>query len=116
MDFQTAPIVIKPIADGVRVALSGPIHTNTAWIERELDKVVAQKPRLVELDLSGTEHISSLGLGILVKLHNGLKAGGGTMRIVKILPKIKGILRAAYLDRMLVIAPDAVIEAEGKTS
>ena len=113
MDFQTAPIVVKPIADGVRVALSGPIHTNTAWIERELDKVVAQKPKLVELDLSGTDHISSLGLGILVKLHNGVKTGGGTLRIVKVLPKVKGILRAAYLDRMLVIAPDAVIDAGG---
>ena len=113
MDFQTAPIVVKPIADGVRVALSGPIHTNTAWIERELDKVVAQNPRHVELDLAGTDHISSLGLGILVKLHNSIKAHGGALRIVRILPKVKGILRAAYLDRMLVIAPDAVIDAGG---
>jgi anti-anti-sigma factor len=116
MDFQTPPIIVKPVADGLRVALSGPIHTNTAWIERELNKVVAQKPKLVELDLSGTEHISSLGLGILVKLHNAIKADGGALRIVKILPKTKSILRAAYLDRMLVIAPDAVIDAGRKIS
>ena len=109
MDFQTPPIAVTAIPDGFRVALSGPIHTNTAWIERELDKVVARKPALVELDLSASEHISSLGLGILVKLHNALKVDGGVLRIVRILPRTKGILRAAYLDRMLSIAPDAVI-------
>jgi anti-anti-sigma factor len=114
MDFQKPPVVVKPIEGGFRVALSGPIHTNNAWIERELDKVVAQKPKLVELDLTGTEHVSSLGLGIFVKLHNGLKKEGGELRIVKIHARTKGILRAAYLDRMLMIAPDAVIPVEAK--
>src|SRR5215211_5896062 len=108
MDFQTPPVVVKPIGDGFRITLSGPIHTNTAWIERELDDVVARKPKLVELDLAGCDHISSMGLGILVNLHNRLKGGGGTMRIVRMLPRMRDILRAAYLHRFFEIAPDAV--------
>jgi anti-anti-sigma factor len=114
MDFQTPPVAVAPIGDGFRLTLSGPIHTNTAWIEREFDKVIARKPKLVELDLSCSEHISSVGLGVLVSLHNRLKQAGGAMTIVKILPRTKGILRAAYLDRMFTIAPDAVVGANGK--
>src|SRR5688572_15410222 len=114
MDFQTLPVTIKPIADGFHVALSGPIHTNTSWIEREFDTVVAKKPRLVQLDMAGSEYISSVGLGILVNLHNRLKADGGTLTIVKILKRTKGILRAAYLDRLFTIAPDAVIDPDAK--
>ena len=44
MDYQNAPLTVAKIADGVRVTFNGPIHTNTAWIERELDTIVKSKP------------------------------------------------------------------------
>jgi len=114
VDFQTSPIAIKPIAEGFHLALKGSIHTNTSWIEREFDQIVAKKPKVVQLDLTGSEYISSVGLGILVNLHNRIKAGGGTLTIVKMLKRTKGIFRAAYLDRLFAIAPEAVIELEEK--
>ena len=114
MDFQTSPVAISPIEIGFRVAVNGPIHTNTTWIEREFDKVVAAKPRQVELDLLGCEHVSSVGLGILVNFHNRLKGQGSAMRIIKMRPHMRDILRAAYLHRFFDIAPDAVANVQAK--
>ena len=114
MDFQISPVAVSPIENGFRVAVSGPVHTNTAWIEREFDKVVAVKPKQVELDLVRCDHISSVGLGILVNFHNRIKGQGGALRIIKMLPHMQDILRAAYLHRFFDIAPDAVVNAEAK--
>jgi anti-anti-sigma factor len=112
MDFQTPPVVVKPIEGGFRIVLSGPIHTNTSWLERELDDVVNRKPALVELDLGRSEYVSSTGLGIFVSLHNRLAAGGGSLSIVRILPRTRAIFRASALDRLFRFAPDALVSTE----
>ena len=112
MDSEPPPILITPIEGGFRVALSGPIHSNTAWIEGELNQLAASNPKKIELDLSGCDHIASVGLGMLVNFQNRIKGNGGAVRIVKMLPRMREILRAAYLHRFFDIAPDAVVEAE----
>jgi anti-anti-sigma factor len=113
MNSQT-PVVITPIEGGFHVALSGPIHTNTALIEGELNQVIARNPKKIELDLAGCDHIASVGLGMLVNFQNRIKGQGGAVRIVKMLPRMQEILRAAYLHRFFDIAPDAVIDADVK--
>ena len=109
MDFQNAPLLVAPIGDGFKVTFDGPIHTNVAWIEREMDKIIAAKPKRVELDLSRTTYISSLGLGVLVSLHNRINASGGKVYVVSIKKRTVGILKMAYLDKLLTITPDAVL-------
>ena len=112
MDFQVQPCTITATEGGFRIVFAGPIHTNTSWLERELTRVVAAKPKDVELDLTGTEYISSLGLGILVGFHNRIKENGGVVRIVKILKPTLRLLKAAYLDRVLTIEPAAIAATE----
>src|SRR5262245_11943056 len=97
MDYQNAPVTVARSGEIVRITFNGPIHTNTAWIERELDTIVKSKPRTVELDLLKTEHISSLGLGVLVSFHNRLHADGAKVAVVAIRKHTVRILHLAYL-------------------
>jgi anti-anti-sigma factor len=97
MDFQTAPVVVTAIDNGFRLGFTGPIHTNTAWLETELQKVSDAKPKLVELDLSGTEFISSMGLGVLVGFRNAIVKGGGMVAIIGIQERTLRTFKAAHV-------------------
>src|SRR4051794_10472172 len=80
---------------------SSAIHTNTAWIEGEFKSIIAAKPKVVEVDLSGTSFMSSMGIGLLVGLYNGVTKEGGTVRIVSIRGRVLETLRFAHLDKIL---------------
>ena len=112
MDSKKSPIAVTTIPDGFRVAVFGPIHLNLETIQPEFDRLVAAKPKRVELDLSQSEHVSSIGFSALINLRNRLKADGGTLAIVKILPRTRQIFTAAYLEKLFAFAPNAVIDGE----
>lgn len=109
VDYQDKPVVVTNVGDAFSLAFNGPIHTNTAWLEGELKRVIAAKPKTVDLDLSATEHISSLGLGILVHFNQQILAGGGVAKIIKIRKLTLGMLRVSRLDRVLNVDPAAEI-------
>jgi anti-anti-sigma factor len=108
MDFQVAPLAVSSIPDGLRITFNGPIHTNVAWLESELDRIVRARPKLVELDLLRTEHISSVGLGVLVNFSARISTAGGAIRVVAIRKQTLRILRIARLDTLFQFAKDAV--------
>jgi anti-anti-sigma factor len=101
---------VVPTADGVRLTFNGPIHANVAWVEGELNRVADTNPKVVLMDLTGAEHISSMGLGILVGFNNQIRAAGGTIKIVAVTSRTVGILRIALLDKVFQILPSAVID------
>ena len=109
MDYQNAPVTVARSGEVVRVTFNGPIHTNTEWIERELDTIVKSKPRIIELDLLKTEHISSLGLGVLVSFYNRVHADGGKIIVAAIKKHTVRILHLAYLDKLLTIPPESIL-------
>ena len=110
MDFQNAPVEVRKIEGGVRICVIGSVHTNVAWLESELKKVIDSKQKLVELDLSQNDFLSSTGIGLIVYLHNSVKAYGGRMVIVSIQPAVFKTLRYARLDTVIEMLPDAVVE------
>lgn len=109
MDIQEAPIIVTPIADGFHVALIGGIHINNAWIERELDAVVAKKPRRVELDMARCDFVSSSGIGVLIGFYNRVAAAGGAIHVVKIQKNVYNAFRFARLEMLFKFENDAVI-------
>ncbi|HVT89482.1 MAG TPA: STAS domain-containing protein [Tepidisphaeraceae bacterium] len=109
MDFQTPPVVASATDDGLKLVFDGPIHTNVTWLEEELDKVVAAKPRVVQIDMTRTDYISSLGIGILVSFNNRINANGGILKIIAIPKRVFSTFRVAYLDRVLKIEPAAIV-------
>src|SRR4051794_15076840 len=113
MDFQDAPIVSTPIDDGFKVAFVGAVHTNTAWIENELKRIVLAKPKRIDLDLSACNFLSSSGIGVLMAFYNGIKSGGGMINIVAIQKPVLGTLRYSRLDALFKFSPDAILPAKG---
>ncbi|CAN5378293.1 hypothetical protein BH10PLA1_BH10PLA1_09480 [soil metagenome] len=108
MDFQNSPIAVSPIPDGLRVALLGPIYTNVAWLESAIAKILATKPKLIELDLSKVPFVSSMGLGTLVSFRNAILAIQGELKTVSIQSPVLGTVKHAYLQDLLKI--DATTE------
>lgn len=109
MDIQDAPVVVTATASGVRVALVGAVHTNTAWLERELTKVVERKPAEVELDLSKLPFLSSSGLGVLVAFRRNVINAGGVLKVVAVQRAVFGTLKFAHLDGVFKIDPAVVV-------
>ena len=68
-------------------------------VETFLDGVASTK----DLDLSGLQYVSSLGLGVLLKAQKRLKAEGQSLRLVGMPPHIRDIFRFSGLDRVFEI-------------
>ena len=84
MEFQAKPVPVSPIENGYRIEVIGSVHTNVAWLENELKKVIADKPQRAEIDLSQVPFISSTGIGILTWFRTNIMKTGGSLRIVAI--------------------------------
>jgi len=109
MDFQNNPIAVTRLPDGLHVALLGPIHTNTAWLESAFAKIIAANPKMIELDLSKVPFVSSVGLGTLVSFRNAIIKSGATMKTVSIQEPVLGTVKYAYLQGLLFIDATTVI-------
>jgi anti-anti-sigma factor len=103
MDYQDKPVDVAPIPDGYRVSVIGSIHTNVAWLEAELKKVAAHKPKKVEFDLSKMTFVSSMGLGTLVSFRNEILKGGGELKTTAVQKPVMKIIRFAHLQQLLKV-------------
>src|SRR5262245_45608983 len=71
----------------------------------ELDKLVAGRPRTVEVDLSRLRTIDSSGVGALVSLYKRVRAQGGSVAIKGIRDQPLAIFQLLKLDRFM-LRPD----------
>ena len=53
-----------------------------------------------DFDIGGLEYISSAGLGLLLKAHKRLMAGGGRLRLVNVNSHIYDIFRFSGFDQV----------------
>jgi anti-sigma B factor antagonist len=68
----------------------------------ELDKLVAARPRAVEVDLSRLRMIDSSGVGALVSLFKRVRAQGGNVVIKGIRDQPLAIFQLLKLDRLML--------------
>ncbi len=109
MDLQNDPIAVTRITDGCRVSLLGPIHTNVAWLESAFARIIAAKPKIVELDLGKMSFTSSLGVGMLVSFRNAVAGYGGDLKTVAITEPVLKIIKFSFLNGLLKVGPETVI-------
>jgi anti-anti-sigma factor len=96
------------IADDVLVlAADGGLNAQTAeeFVE-SIEKLVDAGLTKLIIDCERLEHVSSYGLGVLIRLHKGVKSHGGDVKICSLRGIVPQILTATRLNRLFEIYPD----------
>jgi anti-anti-sigma factor len=83
------------------VAVSGSASmSETDRLRVELERIAAQKPPSIVLDLSELEFVCSQGLGVLITVQGKLREHGGQLRLAGVRPPIRKVLEVTRLTRM----------------
>ena len=72
----------------------------------DLEKIVDAGIRKIIVDCGGLDHISSYGIGVLLRVHKRLARHGGDVKLAGIHAGIVRILQIARMDSVFDIYPD----------
>lgn len=74
------------------VSPAGSIDTNTYLaLEKEVEGVLAEAPKIVIFNMEGVDYISSAGVSVLIKTKKALKAKEADLIIVNLQPRVKKV-------------------------
>jgi anti-sigma B factor antagonist len=83
------------------LSVRGSLDINTApQLAEEIDKIVASKPKKVNVDLSGLDLIDSSGVAALVKLYKGIRGHGGTVAMIGARDQPLAIFKLLRMDKV----------------
>ncbi len=89
------------LENDLRLQIDGALDALTARDIRPIfDQVVADKPKLVTVDLEGLTLIDSSGVGAIVSLFKRVKADGGQVVVVRAHDQPLAVLKLLKLDRI----------------
>jgi anti-anti-sigma factor len=92
--------------DGVGLALSGDLDMSATFaLEPVLDRVLADNPRELVLDLEEVGFVDSSGLGLLIATHERATRADVDMAITGAGPEIQRVFVIAGLDGVLPVRP-----------
>lgn len=80
------------------VKIEGEARLQLRDLQVELDRLSAEHPPAVILDLAGLTMMSSLGMGLFVSLRNSLKRRGGRLLAAAMQPMVLDSFKRARLD------------------
>jgi len=95
--------------DAPTIALSGELDiSNAATLSSALERVEAERPATVTIDMGGLEFIDSTGIAALVSAHHRLDGGGGVrLRLLPSpAPAVRRVMEVTGLDRRLSFGDD----------
>jgi RND superfamily putative drug exporter len=101
-------ILVGRDGDRVRVALTGELDLSSApALTRELERVEAERPATIELDLRRLEFMDSVGIAVLVKANRRAREEGRRLMLLKGEGPIDRILAVARVEDVIdtVAAP-----------
>jgi anti-sigma B factor antagonist len=89
----------------VEVQLDGDlVSTATDRVREELKKVLGEKVTELTLNMSDVTVVDSVGLGLVIALHNSLVKVGGTIKVKNVSRDIMELFRSMRLDRHFSVA------------
>jgi len=68
-------------------------------LRKELKKLADSGVKKIEIDMKNVEMMDSMGLGLLIALHNTLKDQGGMIRVVNLSAELMELFKNMRLDR-----------------
>lgn len=93
-----------PLATIVRLKGSAALGAITE-LDAALNRIAADRPMLVVMDLSGVDFLASLAMGQFVALHKSLKYHGGRMVLAGPSGNVLDALHLARLGSLIPILP-----------
>jgi anti-sigma B factor antagonist len=88
------------------VAVTGELDLASApKLRQELVRHVAAGHVRIVLDLSGTDFLDSIGLGVIVGAVKRVRAAGGDLVVVVANPRLEQLFSITMLDQILSVAP-----------
>ncbi|HMC07139.1 MAG TPA: STAS domain-containing protein [Solirubrobacterales bacterium] len=109
--MSTLDVTTERVADQTRVVLVGELDiANAPLLESELERVEADSPGTVVLDLSGVEFIDSTGLRSVIAANERAQAAGGRLVVVRGSAAVERLFSVMQVDQRLEIVddPDAI--------
>lgn len=93
-------------ADIVAVVLSGTIDQENCnyLLECVAEEILEGRKKLI-LDCAQLEYISSMGLGMLVRVHSRMKKLGGDVKLAALQGAVAQIMNVVGLNRLFQIYP-----------
>jgi len=92
--------------DGVELELAGDLDMSATFVlEPVLDRVLADGPRRLVLDLEDVGFVDSSGLGLLIATHERASGADVDMAITGAAPEIQRVFTIAGLDGILPVRP-----------
>jgi anti-anti-sigma factor len=98
-------------AEGIIIHIRGEVRLDTKAMEAAFLRAVASHPKAVVLDLGGMTFISSLGMGSIVSLRNGVRRGGGKLIACGTRPLVMDAFKRARLNEIFTVACESLDEA-----
>jgi anti-sigma B factor antagonist len=84
-----------------KLTVRGSLDINSAaQLGEEIDRLVAQKPTKVVVDLSALDLIDSSGVAALVKLYKGVRGVGGAVTITGARDQPLAIFKLLRMDKV----------------
>lgn len=85
--------------------VTGDVDLATAPVLRQAAlSVVRDAPGGVLVDLTACHHLDSVGVGLLLGVHRRCRAHGGRLVVVADEPRVRRVLAATELDRIVPLA------------
>jgi len=92
----------------VHVHLRGELDlSSTERIERELERVEAERPELIVLDLSGLTFLDSTGLRLIVTADQRARQSDRRLAVIKGPASVQRVFSITKLDERLTMVDDA---------
>jgi anti-sigma B factor antagonist len=104
-----------------QLSVEGELDTLTVGeLRKEIEKLLATKPKRVDVDLSSLRMLDSSGVGALVSLYKQVRAQGGHVVMVGLRDQPLAIFRLLRLDRVMggadLAAPATTVQKESTSS
>ena len=89
------------------VSLQGNLDSDSAaYFFSCLEALVEEGHQQMVIDCSGVEHISSMGLGMLMRIHSRMKKVGGIVKLACLNSNVAAVFSVVGFDIILQIYPN----------